>query len=496
MRESPRFPGLVDLVCADVGGRPLATSDDFFAGMENLVSPDEPVFDPHAYYDRGKVMDGWESRRKREEGHDWCVLQLGLVGRVHAVDIDTAHFLGNHPPYAALDAWLGEGQPAEDGWQEIVAPSPLAPGSHNLFAVAQRGPWSHLRLRIYPDGGVARLRVWGEPQGPQGLPASEPLDLAALANGARAVACSDMFFGRMDNLIRPGKPANMGGGWETRRKRGAGNDWVVVELADVADLAHVELDTWYFKGNFPDRVSVEGLYAPGGNPWELSRQARWSVVLAPVALAADSHHRFDELVDRGPFTHLRVSVYPDGGVARFRAFRRLPAGAQVGWLDRAPREEATAALLGVCHSSRWAEALADQRPFGSWSRLLLAARDTWRGLDHADWLEAFAAHPRIGEDPARLRARFAATAKQSGAEQAGIRGAGEETLLALQEGNRLYEERFGHVFLICATGCSAGFMLDQLRARLGNTPEVELATAAAEHEAITRIRLQKLENPA
>ncbi len=496
MSESPRFPGLVDLACADVGGRTLATSDDFFAGSANLLAPEEPVFDPHAYCDTGKVMDGWESRRKRVEGHDWCTLQLGLVGSAHVVDIDTAHFLGNHPPYAALDAWMGEGEPGESDWTEIVEPSPLAPGSHNLFVVGQRGPWSHLRLRMFPDGGIARLRVWGEPQGATGLPDDEAFDLAALANGARAVACSDMFFGRMDNLIRPGKPANMGGGWETRRKRGAGNDWVVVELAEVADLEHIELDTWFFKGNFPDRASVEGLYAPGGNPWDISRRADWAVVLPPVALAADSHHRFDELVDRGPFTHLRVSVYPDGGIARFRAFRNLPAGAQAAWLDGAGDVDATTALLGCCHSQRWAAGMLAARPFGSWAGLLEASDRIWRSLDPGDWLEAFAAHPRIGEDPERLRQRFASTAAQSGAEQAGVQGAGEEILLALQEGNRLYEERFGHVFLICATGRSADEMLAQLSRRLLNSHQQELEAAAAEHEKITRIRLQKLEIPA
>ncbi|MGE0786053.1 MAG: allantoicase [Sandaracinaceae bacterium] len=338
---STSFTGLIDLLSESLGGRALWCTDDFFASMHNLVKPGRGVFLPDEYTDRGKWMDGWESRRKRVPGHDTCVLQLGVSGAIRALDIDTNHFLGNHPPFASLEAarapGLGEAPSADDlerlEWIELLPQSPLRPGSQNLFAVRNPNAFTHVRLHIYPDGGVARLRAWGEVEPSWDPPvlddASKPhvrqgaVDLAAVVNGGRALACSDAFFGPMDNLLLPGRAVNMGGGWETKRKRPApGHDWILLRLGDRGTLETLEIDTNHFKGNYPDRVAVRGIDAPLSRLTELiDPRVTYETVLPETHLEAHTRHFFTkELEARGPFSHLRVEVFPDGGISRFRGW--------------------------------------------------------------------------------------------------------------------------------------------------------------------------------
>lgn len=328
------FAGLIDLAAERLGGQALLASDEFFAGKENLLKPGRGVFVPDLYTDRGKWMDGWESLRRRGGAdHDWCVVRLGAPGVVRGIDIDTNHFLGNHPPYAAVWACQSEADPvaeAREGpaWTEIVPPSPLRPGSQNLFSVADRRRFTHLRLDIYPDGGVARLRAWGEvvPDW-SGRDPAEEVDLAAALHGGVVVACSDMFFGGMGNLVMPGRAENMGDGWETRRRRGPGHDWAIVRLGAAGLLREVEVDTNHFKGNHPESFTLEGLLRPGSRLTDLVAPAvEWTPVIGRTRLEAHRQHTFRDVVEAGPFTHARLSVFPDGGVSRLR-LRGLRAGA-------------------------------------------------------------------------------------------------------------------------------------------------------------------------
>ena len=338
------FVGLLDLASEDVGGAALACSDDFFAGMENLVKPGRGIFLPDEYTDRGKWMDGWESRRKRAEGHDWCIVRLGVRGVVRAVDIDTNHFLGNHPPFASLEATCAPADASVEAlekaqWSQVLPQSPLRPGSQNLFALETPTLATHLRLRIYPDGGVARLKVWGSAdpewdrvdvdEETKKLRRDGEVDLASIRNGALALACSDAFFGPMNNLIAPGRAKNMGGGWETRRKRMPGSDWILVRLGAPGSVGLVEIDTNHFKGNFADRFALRGIHAPdakitdlvsvGAYPSPTSRQSEWKTILPETKLAASERHFFrDEVAAAGPFTHVRLDIYPDGGISRLR----------------------------------------------------------------------------------------------------------------------------------------------------------------------------------
>jgi allantoicase len=336
------FSGLIDLAARDLGGRALGTSDEFFAEAGNLLLPDRAVFIAGKFTDRGKWMDGWESRRKRGGGHDWCVLALGAPGEVVGFDVDTQHFSGNHPPFASIDGlWAPEGGDAaalaaHPGWTELLPQAPLRPDSQNLFAAVPRGPVTHVRLDIFPDGGVARLRVFGRVRPDWNTPpeldaearahvGADLRDLAAVKNGGLALACSDSFFGPMNNLLLPGRPANMGGGWETRRRRGPGHDWILVRLGARGAPAVVEIDTNHFKGNFPDRCAVQALDAPAGaRITDLISSDGWRPIVPESKLSADGRHFF-ATPHATPATHLRLEIFPDGGVARLRAWGRRDA---------------------------------------------------------------------------------------------------------------------------------------------------------------------------
>ena len=324
-RNSPA--GLVDLVSERVGGIVLIANDEFFAEKENLLKPGRGVFIADKYTDRGKWMDGWETRRRRTPGNDWCVVQLGLRGIIKQVDIDTNHFLGNHPPFASLDAiCLANGLPSDMetlSWTPILEKSPLSPGSQNLFAISNDQSWTHLRLNIFPDGGVARLRVYGivVPDWSRVKP-GEVIDLAAVENGGVPLACSDMFFSSMNNLVMPGRSENMGDGWETKRRRGPGHDWIILKLGLPGAIQKIEVDTNHFKGNYPDACSIEGCVVPGASTEDLAG-AQWAEILPKTKLQAHTRHFFEkELSAMENCTHVRLNIYPDGGVSRLRVWGR------------------------------------------------------------------------------------------------------------------------------------------------------------------------------
>ncbi|HHL31399.1 MAG TPA: allantoicase [Oceanospirillales bacterium] len=313
------FTNLIDLAAERTGGKTLETTDDFFAEKENLLKPGRGIFIADKYTDRGKWMDGWESRRKRVAGHDWVSIQLGLRGTIAGVDIDTNHFLGNHPPFASLEAACVNGNVNENDWQEILPKSPLQPGSQNLFAIDSRRQWTHVRLHIYPDGGVARLRIYGEvkPDWTQ-VSKEQMIDLVAVENGGRVVSCNDMFFSDKGNLIMPGRGANMGDGWETKRRREAGHDWSILKLGHKGKIANIEVDTCHFKGNYPDRCSLEYICNNDVDDDELENQD-WQPLLPEMKLSADKQHYFDQqILAHQAVTHLRFNIFPDGGISRLR----------------------------------------------------------------------------------------------------------------------------------------------------------------------------------
>ena len=494
------FTGLVDLASAQIGGRALLCSDDFFAGKDNLLLPGSATFNPTTYTDRGKEMDGWESRRKRVPGHDWCIVKLGVPGQVRAVEIDTAHFLGNHAPFASLDGCVadpnatGEWLRDRATWRPMVPETPMKRGSPNVQAVAVTEVVTHVRLNMIPDGGIARLRVYGIPA-PAGT--NEEVDLAAVENGGVPLVASDSFFSPMGNLVLPGESPIMSNGWETRRSRPPGQDWLILRLGQPGRLSRITLQTHHFRGNYPDRAAVDALHWRGAPSSRLVDHAEW-VELIPLHKMR-AHHSIDLPVNLpGPWTHLRLRIVPDGGISRLRAWGTPdtspppdPSGL-VAHLNGLSDSAARAALTRVCGSARWVEAMLAMRPFQSRTQLLGEAERVWWGLGDADWLEAFSHHPKIGADPAELRRRFATTSTLAAGEQSGVQGAPEEVLEALRAGNTAYEGRFGFIFIVCASGLSAEAMLDRLDERIDHEPAAELRIAAGEQARITALRLRGL----
>jgi allantoicase len=328
------FTEYIDLAAERLGGRVLAANDEFFAPKVNLLKAPAPVWIADKYTDVGKWMDGWETRRRRTPGYDWCLVKLGLPGIVHGVVVDTAHFKGNFPENCELEASAVDGDPGiaqlEDPatpWVSLLPKSPLAGDARNLFPLAPSSRVTHLRFKIYPDGGVARLRVHGEvvPDWPSLSRANGELDLAAVAHGGWVIVSSDMFFGSRNNLILPGRSTGMHDGWETRRRRGPGHDWCILRLGAVGKISRVEIDTSHFKGNFPESCSLEVASAPHDlvDPAALDALP-WKEILARTKLQADSQHVYKkELIDAGEITHARFHIYPDGGVARLRLFGTL-----------------------------------------------------------------------------------------------------------------------------------------------------------------------------
>jgi allantoicase len=315
---------LPDLASRALGGGAVWANDEFFAAADNLVNPEPPGFRPRTFGPKGQVYDGWETRRRRAPGHDEAIVRLGVPGLVRSVVVDTAHFTGNYPPEASVDGCCADGYPgpaelAGARWFPLVPRAPLGGDARNEFPVDAGYRVTHARLRIYPDGGVARLRVHGEALPDPGL-LPEVLDLAAVEHGGRVVGCSDMFYGSPGNLLLPGPARSMGEGWETRRRRDDANDWVEVRLAGPGVPELVELDTGHFKGNAPGRAALRGLDERAADPAD---PGAWRDLLPAVDLRPDTRHRFRLPPPAGPVTRVRLDVYPDGGMARLRAYGRF-----------------------------------------------------------------------------------------------------------------------------------------------------------------------------
>ncbi len=329
------FTELIDLASEKLGGAVLYANDEFFAPKENLLNPAAPIFIEGRYTDLGKWMDGWETRRRRsprlDEKFDWCIIRLGLAGIIHGVVVDTSFFRGNFPSHCSLEACAIDGQPdveqlldADTEWTEILPQAELKGDSHNSFTINYDKRVTHLRLKIYPDGGVARLRVFGEilPDWDVLRRRHSELDLAAVEHGGTVLEASDMFFGHKHNLIMPGLAQDMSDGWETKRRRGTGYDWCVIKLGNTGTIKRVEVDTSHFKGNYPESCSIEVCHAEGDANFDV---LDWQELLPNCKLQAHTRHVFvDEIKVCGAVTHARFNIYPDGGVSRLRLFGRIP----------------------------------------------------------------------------------------------------------------------------------------------------------------------------
>ena len=318
----------VDLLSGRLGGLALSCSDEWFAPSHNLVQPGRGIYREGHFVSTGQWMDGWETRRgfgrrqKRSgEESDWCILRLGIPGTVLGFDIDTNHFQGNAPQYASVEAVNSSQDPEPSAeWTNILSKSPLRSDRQNLFECQRKHMWSHVRLNIFPDGGVARFRVYGVASARRDdFVEGELVELSSILHGGFCVAASNSFFSPPNNLIMPGRGVNMGDGWETKRRRDSLNDWVIIKLGLTGSILKVIVDTNHFKGNYPDRVSLEGVkLEPGQTP---NAETIWQTIISESVLSGHKEHIFIKEIETGStceFTHVRVNILPDGGLSRVK----------------------------------------------------------------------------------------------------------------------------------------------------------------------------------
>src|SRR5579863_1262358 len=454
-------------------------------------------------------MDGWETRRRRTPGYDWCIVRLGLPGILCGVVVDTSFFTGNYPERFSLEGCdLGDGPPFrqekqlsgdEDArWTLLIPETPLKGDSRNSFPVSSERRFTHLRLKIYPDGGVARLRVHGVAVSDAQRTAKKTIDLVAVENGGTVVTSSDEFYGAPRNLLMPYAAKNMGDGWETKRRRGPGHDWVVLKLGVPGTIERIVVDTAHFKGNFPESCSLDACFAKIARLDAVNIASQdWQEILPMTKLKANHRHIFKVHRHTNAATHVRFQIYPDGGVSRLRVFGK-PETAEtsadgLARYNHLPRRTAIKSVLDCCGCKKWAEQLAALRPFATRSQLFEASDKIWNALSHDHWVEAFRHHPPIGGKQAA--AKQAATASRwSSSEQSTAQVATSALLTALADGNRTYATKFGYIFLICATGKTSEEILQAMQQRMSNNPETEVRVAAEEQRKITRLRLEKLLN--
>ncbi|UCZ61197.1 allantoicase [Mycolicibacterium phocaicum] len=319
MTESlPDFTWLPDLALRSLGGAVIWANDELFAEKENLVSPGPSQYRPASFGHKGQIYDGWETRRRRDAGHDTAIVRLGVPGVIRGVVVDTAWFKGNYPPAVSVDAIEVDGYPTAEqlavdpGWVPLIERTRVYGDTRNNFEVSSEQRWTHVRLNIFPDGGVARLRVHGEGRPDKRFLGVGPVDLAALENGGLVLDASNRFYSSPQNLIFPGQAQVMGDGWETARRRDDANDWVRIRLAGPGRVRLAEIDTSYFIGNSPGAAALTGLRADG----------QWIELLPRTELLPDTRHRF--LIDAADVvSEARLDIYPDGGLARLRLFGDL-----------------------------------------------------------------------------------------------------------------------------------------------------------------------------
>lgn len=313
----------LNLASSRLGAVAHSTSDDSFAATERILQDKPALFIDDKYDDYGKWMDGWESRRRRNADHDWAIVKLACTGMIDEIDIDTSHFTGNYPPAASVEACLSDSEPTEEAtaWTEIVSVAALGPDASHLTPVSDQGPFNWIRVHMWPDGGIARLRVYGQPIYSEDIQNSKELELSGTLNGGKIIAYNNAHYGNIHALLYPDTGIDMGDGWETRRRREPGFDWVIIELGRKGIAKAIEIDTKHNKGNYPDRFSINAI-STGVTARDalVAQSIFWPELIQESPLSADSVHNFSvaDLKSNNPITHVRLNIYPDGGVSRFR----------------------------------------------------------------------------------------------------------------------------------------------------------------------------------
>jgi allantoicase len=324
MKEKIIFTnGLIDLAQPRLGTKVIYKTDDFFASANRIISPTEPVFKVGVFDKHGKWMDGWESRRKRTAGHDYIIIKLGKPGTIKKVDVDTSHFNGNQPAMISIEGANSNSNKINQlKWQPLLSEKKTKANSHHYFTVNSDKVFTHIKFNIFPDGGVARLRLYGSIAKSSKLK-NKKINLASLLDGSSVIACNNEHFGKAENILAPGKAKNMGDGWETRRRRGKGFDWLILNSLDGKEIDKIEISTHHFKGNFPSHCSLQAAYLPNSkNSKQIVKSSNtWKYLLKDAKLSANKAHVFkNNLMKKDKINFIKINIFPDGGISRFRIY--------------------------------------------------------------------------------------------------------------------------------------------------------------------------------
>ena len=325
MTTNNSMQGLVNLASPKMGTKILAFSDDFFGEVTRMLNDKEPIFIEDKYDNHGKWMDGWESKRRRDGGNDWAILKLGSAGIISKIEIDTSYFTGNFPPFFSLEGIYSETEPNKDSnWKSLIAKTNLIGDCKNNFELNLKEKFNFVRLQIFPDGGVARIRLFGEVKyNWDEFNNEEIIEISSLKLGGSILAYNNAHYGDVSALLSEGRGKTMGDGWETRRRREPGNDWIIIKLAQKGKIEKIEIDTAHFKGNYPDRASIQAISIDKNITTKdlIQSSENWDVILDETKLTADNIHEYEiNSNSKAEATHIRLNIYPDGGVSRLRIF--------------------------------------------------------------------------------------------------------------------------------------------------------------------------------
>ena len=326
-----KFNYYINLTSNVLGTKVLYCSDDFFADATRMLKPSPPVFIADKYDNNGKWMDGWESRRRRDGGNDFCFLKLGNKSIVKGFNINTMHFSGNHAPAISI-----LGCSIEDdknivtnkriNWLSLLDKTKLIEDSNNFFDATDNKEVTHLKITIYPDGGIARLITYGNICFDDSLYKKTSVNVIAITTGAKVIYVNNEHFGKLANILSEHKPLSMADGWETRRRRTSGNDFAIIEFAKPATIRKIIVDTSFFKGNYPDSFVISAQYIKNLDYKVINLQSNfWHKLASQHKLSANCVHtiKVDNTYKNQVFTHVRFDIFPDGGVARLKLMGRF-----------------------------------------------------------------------------------------------------------------------------------------------------------------------------
>jgi allantoicase len=318
--------GLIDLAQPRLGTKVLFKTDDFFASAKRIISPLDPIFKVGVFDKHGKWMDGWESRRRRTQGHDYIILKLGKSGKIKKVDVDTSHFNGNQPSMVSIEGVNSNSDKINHlKWQPLLSKKKTKANSHHYFSINSKKVFTHIKFNIFPDGGVARLKLYGSIEKSKKL-RNKKINLASLLDGASVIACNNEHFGKAENILAPGKAKNMGDGWETRRRRVKGFDWLILNSLSGKEINKIEISTHHFKGNFPSYCSLQATYLPTSkNPKQIvNSSVKWKYLLKNAKLSANKTHTFkNNLMKKDKINFIKINIFPDGGISRFKVYGKI-----------------------------------------------------------------------------------------------------------------------------------------------------------------------------